>query len=279
MTDMIRVYNPSPISLNLSKFDISALGAETEVGSYAYAVEPYSFVSIPVTATRTAPLGVGLVTAAYTYTAVADDIVTFSFNPSSLTSPILQAGIAYSTTYVIKPVVFDPNKQYSVNLEAKEQLDGVSVKANASTATTWSMGTEISVTLAVNPSIWLAEGVYTDTVSVTVSEIGGIARRQGNLNIEVTKSAFGIQVHTSFELGPIPTITKQDSVEAIIVMQEVSCDQISIGDPPGFGLSKGQLHGYKAYYRYNATAFPTVRGSSGDLFPTISKYDYRLANR
>ena len=223
ITDQIHLYNPTPIQLDVDSIDVNVLGAQSQMGNFVPTIMPYSFITVPVTATRIAPLGAGKIDVTFSYTAASDDLVTFTFNPSSITSPYLAVGESFKQSYKLKPVTFDSGKQYSVAIWTSGKYDWLRTDRENTAVFTWDDNSEIPVELTVNPPPALTEGVYTDTVYVDVAYRDYYVAH-GKLNVEITKTAYGVQVHTSYELGDIPYVRKHGTSGGIILLADVSCD-------------------------------------------------------
>ncbi|MCP4675085.1 MAG: DUF11 domain-containing protein, partial [Deltaproteobacteria bacterium] len=223
--DEIRIYNPTPITLTLSALGVTAPGVSVDVGTYADVIGPGGSILVPVTAAMEDEndLAGGEVRAEFTFAAIEDEFVTFTFNPSSQTSPMLAPDETYQRTYLIEPAVFYPTTLYTLDLTQPTNLSWINLHASQTGPTLWASETDVTVTLVVDTPTWLTEGIYTDTATIRVLGDDGTTR-EGTLNIEVSKLATGLQVHTSFELGPIPYTIKTGESSGIIRTRWVDCD-------------------------------------------------------
>ncbi|HEX9676450.1 MAG TPA: Ig-like domain-containing protein, partial [Anaerolineales bacterium] len=212
---VIKVFNPSGIPLTIDSLTASLPGASLQIGSFPSVIGARQLINIPVTATKTGSLGTGSTEVAFSWDAAPDKFVTFSFNPSSLTSPLIYPGVTYVTDYVIRPVVFDPGTTYTLEIGQPSVLDWISLVASPSAPMRWDSSTEISVRLTAATPEFLAEGVYTDSAPITVTGNDG-TMRQGSLDLTVTQTGDGMFLHTSFTLGVVPTVHREASASGTI---------------------------------------------------------------
>jgi uncharacterized repeat protein (TIGR01451 family) len=223
ITDSVRIYNMSPITLTLTSIDFSVTGVYVVPDSYPNQIRPNSFVDVPVRVTETSlAIGQGKINVNFTYQAVDDKFVTVTFNPSSVTSPLLDSNQTFNQTYSIKPVVFDPSVVYTLSINQPIKYNWISVGSGQLGPMNWTADTDIPVTLDVNIPTWLAEGTYTDRALIRI-EGDDATWREGYLNIEILRTADGYQVHTNFELGPIPYTEKTGAGLGYINHESHSC--------------------------------------------------------
>ncbi|MEM7535900.1 MAG: right-handed parallel beta-helix repeat-containing protein, partial [Chloroflexota bacterium] len=233
--DIIEIFNPSPIAVNLSDLFFDVEGVEVTPAVFPQGIPPFDSIRVPVTATHIGDLeqenGVML---PFSYEAVPDELVTFTFNPSSATSPVLNTGETFAQTYLLEPVEFVPDVQYTVEFASPNQFSWIQV-TSALGAGAWTEATAIAFNLAVTPPATLADGVYNDEIHVRVTGNDG-AIREGTLKIDVTKTGDRFQVHTHFELGPIPYHLHLDRTYSTIEtgyheIEPVDCETIGENPP------------------------------------------------
>ena len=212
-SESLYLYNPSSIPLTLDDLTVSLPGASVSLGSLPGQIAADTLLTLPVEVTKTGPLGVGTVTASFSWQRAPDDFVTFTFNPSSKTSPLIPPGLFFETQYVIQPGVFNPATTYTLLIEQPAVLDWIVLTADPPDPMAWTADSEIAVNLRADPPQFLAEGIYSDQAVIRVMGDDG-TMRQGTLNIEATRSGSGTTLHTSFALGDIPTETRSATTSA-----------------------------------------------------------------
>lgn len=236
LQDTITLYNPTDLPLDLTDFSINVPGTSVSFGSIPPTVAPHSSVNIPVTVFRTGEPGQGLVEAPFNYLGAKDPYVTYTFNPSSRTD-LMQLGQTYQANYNIAPGVFTPGVVYAVQVGQTTTLDWLSLATDASPST-WDADTSIPLTLTAQTPTSLADGTYQDEIPVMVTGSNG-AERSGNLLVEVVKNAQGISIHTSYELGPIPTEIKSGASNGFIVASLQECSTGGGGGGGGGSSASG----------------------------------------
>jgi uncharacterized repeat protein (TIGR01451 family) len=236
--DTIEIFNPTPITLTLSNFDVSVPGVSVQIGAHPAALGPFGYTSIPVTATQIGDVAQGSSQGAFTYRAVDDKFVTLTFNPSSVLSPWMDTDQVYSRTYHVAPVIFDPATFYTLHITPAATLNWLTVVAGQTGPMTWTQDTDISVTLVVSPPTFLAVGTHVDSAGIRVEGSDG-TWREGSLVVEVTRGADGrFQVNTHFDLGPIPYTDKTGASSGVINASTTGCGS-SGGGVGGGGWSWG----------------------------------------
>ncbi|HKZ53974.1 MAG TPA: hypothetical protein VJ123_00725, partial [Anaerolineales bacterium] len=203
----ILIYNPSLIAVSLRNLVVSLPGASLQVGSIPAALGPGQDVAIPVNVGSAGTGAKGTVEVFYAWSAAPERFVTFTFNPSSTTSPLLPPEETYRRDFVIEPTVFSAGVLYTLEIGQPQELPWISLSADPAGPMTWTEETEITVHMAASTPTFLAEGVYHDVAPIRVTGSDG-TERSGMLDIEATKTAAGLLIHTSYQLGPVPTVEK-----------------------------------------------------------------------
>jgi len=229
--ETIKVFNPSGIALNIDALSASLPGASIQIGSFPSVIGSREWRYIPVTATKTGSPATGSAEASFSWDAAPDTFVTFTFNPSSHTSPAILPAITYTKDFEIQPVVFDPATIYTLAIGQPGVFDWLSLAASPSGPMTWTSGTRINVRLTAGPREFLAQGVYTDSAPITVTGSDG-SLRQGTLDFTITQTADGTLIHTNFTLGEIPTVHRQATASGIIRSDECTEWEWSSGGGP-----------------------------------------------
>lgn len=206
LNDVVALYNPTDIPLDVSGIVFNVPGVAVTVGAHPGTIPANGSIGIPVTVTRTGEPGEGIGQVNFTYQQAADPFVTFTLNPSSRTSQ-LQLGQTFTDTYQINPGVFTPGVLYALQLTQPVTLPWATLTTDQTLPLAWNNTTAIPLTLAVDTPGSLDNGVYQDNVDILVTGSDG-SERSGQLVIEITKTDTGLQLHTNFALDPVPTMTK-----------------------------------------------------------------------
>lgn len=205
--ESIKLYNPSGLPLTVEALSASLPGASIQIGSFPSVIGSRELMNVPVSVTKTGSLGAGSVQADYSWEEAPDKFVTFTLNPSSLTSPIIPPGFFYAKDFILDPAVFDPDTTYTLEIGQPAALAWISLVADQPEPMPWTSDTLITLSMTATPPTFLAEGVYTDSAPITVTGDDG-TMRQGSLEFTATKTSDGVYLHTTFVLGEIPTVTR-----------------------------------------------------------------------
>jgi TolB protein len=219
--DFITIYNPTNITLDLTDLNFAVPGVEVAIGAHPTEIRPGQSIEVPVRATLVGQVARGSAQARFEYQAAADPYVTFTLNPSSQTSDI-QPGEVFSTTYTLEPVVFDPAAEYLLEVTQPLTLTWLTLEASEIGPIQWTDSTELTMTLTADTQSVLANGVYTDTAPIRVIGSDG-SYRSGALLIEVTRAPEGMQIHTTFQLGPVPQVAKRGANSGVIHASTGGC--------------------------------------------------------
>jgi len=225
VNSQISLYNPTPYTVTLTDFELKVAGVDATSGTLTGVIPPGRSLQIPVQAVMSGIPGTGYALATFTYDRFVANYSTFTFNPSSLTSPALASGDAFSQDYVIRPAIFTSGTLYTMQLTPPASLGWVSVSMAQSGAAAWDSATAIPVNLAVNPPAWLPDGFYTDTAVIGALSDSGFYT--GTLNIQITKDASGVRVHTYWGLAGLPegVTTKAETgiSQGVIHAEKIGC--------------------------------------------------------
>lgn len=211
--ETLYLYNPSAIPLSLAEVDVALPGASVSLGSLPVQIEANDLLAVPAEVTKTGTVGTGTVSASFSWLRAMEDFVTFTLNPSSKNSPLIPPGLFYETEYLLQPAVFDPGVTYSLLIEQPDELAWIVLTADPADPMVWDDGTEIAVGLHADPPDFLEEGIFSDEALIRVEGDDG-TWRQGSLIIEAIRTAEGTTLHTTFELGEVPTETRHGSASA-----------------------------------------------------------------
>ncbi len=265
--DTIKIHNPTPIRLDTSELQFFVPGVNVEIiGALPESILPQSHIEVDVVATLEGEPGEGKDLFLFTYDAVGEEIVTYTVNPSSSTSPSLQPGDEYTREFLLEPADFKPGQTYTHSIGQFEDLDWISLSVDPPNPQPWESDTQIKLTLTAVAPEFLAEGTYHDEATISVA--GGKAYRDGTLSVEAIKTADGLFIHTTFELGPIPYITKEGQNSGRIVASLAGCGEPEIG-----GWIWGSFPG--GIYGVLLGPFPSVPSLPQYIPPPIYGYDHQ----
>ncbi len=88
----VYLFNPSALPMALEGLEVSLPGAQVTLGTLPTEIPPDSLVTLPAEVVKTGPMGTGSIVADYAWQRALDEYVTFTFNPSSKTSPLIPPG-------------------------------------------------------------------------------------------------------------------------------------------------------------------------------------------
>jgi uncharacterized repeat protein (TIGR01451 family) len=247
----VYLFNPSALPMALEGVRINLPGAQTTLGTLAAEIPPDSLVTLPVEVVKTGALTPGTIEVDYAWQRALDEYVTFTFNPSSKTSPLIPPGFVFDTTYGIEPAVFDPGVTYTTTITPPTELTWITLTSNSPNPMLWTEATEIKVALHAEPPTFLAPGVYTDRATIRVDGSDG-TWREGYLELEATRTSNGLFLHTTFTLGPVPTEARQATAGGVI--RAGNCTSWIWSSAPGSHRLVGTTAGSSA-------SFPTFAGA------------------
>jgi hypothetical protein len=241
LDDDIVVYNVSNAPTTFESVVVDVPGVEVDVNSFPTTLAPGESGLIEVSATRaiSEALGQGTIFIEGSYLAGDNDLVSYTFNPSSVTSPYFAEGATTQLDYVLEPAVFDPNLDYTLTMTQPALLDWISLAADVAPTFPLTSETNITVTLTATAPTWLTLGeTYSDTATMTLAGSDG-EFRQNFLDIEVTKTTQGVKIHTTFRPGDIATVQKPLASTGLIDARFVSCGGGGGGPTNSSGSSGG----------------------------------------
>ncbi|CAG0926683.1 partial putative deoxyribonuclease RhsB, partial [Thermoflexales bacterium] len=152
---------------------------------------------------------------------------TYTFNPSSFTSQLLTPTQVFAYEYM---------------LEVVNPFEGVTLEIGKPSALTWiSMpnpyadvplylptGTPLPLVLTATVPGWLAEGVYTDTIPITLHGPDGFTKNSW-LTVVATQTPEGLRLHTAFDPGALMYTRAQYNVHAPFGVRGCGCGGSSGG--------------------------------------------------
>ena len=245
------LFNPSSLPMTLEGLDVDVPGAQVTLGTLPTEIPADSLITIPAEVVKTGPLTPGTIVADYAWQRALDKYVTFTFNPSSKTSPLIPPGFVFDTMYGIQSAVFDPAVDYTLTITPPTELNWITLTSESPNPMPWTEATEIEVALHAEPPTFLAPGVYTDQATIRVDGSDG-TWREGYLQLEATRTANGLVLHTTFTLGPIPTEAREASAQGVI--RPGNCTSWVWSSAPGSHRLIGTTSGSSA-------SFPSFAGA------------------
>lgn len=222
LTDEISLYNLSNTTIHITDVIVNVPGVATTVSSFPSEVPPGGSGSIIIEATGSATMGQGTITVVGSYETLSETPVSFTVNPSSLTTQDLFAGQSFTQDYSLQPVLGESGTTYDVSLRQPSLLSWISVSGPAT------VSSDTPATLALNATTpgWLSPGTFTDVVQITLTDEEDNSRN-GLLHLEVTKSPDGIvQLHTNFTLEDPETVEAPLTGTGTVnpIRKHASCD-------------------------------------------------------
>ncbi len=239
------LFNPSALPMELEDLRISLPGTQVTLGTLPTSIPADRLVRIPAEVVKTGWLGAGSVEADYAWQRALDEYVTFTFNPSSKTSPLIPPGFSFDTEYVIEPAVFDPGATYTLTITPPTDLTWITLSTDSTDPMPWTEATDIPVALSANPPTFLAPGIYTDQAAIRVDGSDG-TWREGYLEFEATRTSSGAYLHTTFTLGPVPTEARQATAHGVI--RAGNCTTWAWSSVPGSHALVGTTSGTSASF-------------------------------